>query len=490
MRPVLMETRELLRDPTLPAIGLAGLAEDSRAIQPGDAFVAVRGAAADGHDYAAQAVERGAVCVLAERHLPDLGVPVLRVNRLSQRRGALAAQLYGDPSATLDCVGVTGTNGKTSIAYHIADLAQGLEKRVGYLGTLGWGELSCLKPTALTTGDAVVLQKRLARLRDAGCAWACLEVSSHALAQGRADDVRFDYAVFSNLTRDHLDYHQNFADYGAAKRRLFEFPTVRVAVINVDDPFGRELADELKGCQVLRVGGRAPADLSWDQVEFHAAGVRARLSSPWGVERMELPVFGEFSLANVSAAIGVLAAAGFSFRDLVARAAALSGVPGRMEFFRNPGRPTVVVDYAHTPDALTNALGALGGHCSGRLICVIGCGGNRDQGKRPMMAQAAAALADRVWLTSDNPRWEDPHDIIRQMRVGVTNSPSIREQVDRRAAIFAAIDEARPQDLVVVAGKGHEVCQESQGQRTPFSDRDSVREALARTSHQAACREA
>ena len=472
-----MTLRELVGDPGLPEIELGGLAEDSRSVEPGDAFMAVRGAAADGHDYAAEAVQRGAVCILAERCLPGVDAPVVTVDGLRERRGSLAAKFYGDPSRALECIGVTGTNGKTSIAHHLADLLGGFGKRAGCLGTLGWGEPGRLAPTALTTGDAVATQKRLACLRDSGCAWACLEVSSHALAQGRADDVRFDYAVFSNLTRDHLDYHANFAEYGAAKRRLFEFPTVRLAAINVDDEFGRGLAADLHGPEIITVG-RANADLSWDRLTFHTDGLRARLSSPWGTEPVEAPVFGEFSLANVTAAIGLLAAAGLSFRDLVERARVLSCVAGRMEFFRASGQPAVVVDYAHTPDALGNALGALASHCRGRLICVVGCGGNRDQGKRPQMARAAVSGADAVWLTSDNPRWEDPEAIIGQMRAGLDDAAAVREEVDRGAAIAGAIAEAEPRDLVVIAGKGHETCQEIRGCRRPFSDREIVRRIL------------
>lgn len=468
-----MTLRELLGDPAAPDIAPRGLSEDSRTVAPGDAFVAVSGAAADGHDFVAQAAERGAVCVLAERHLAEPVIPVVAVEGLRERRGALAARFYGDPSRKLRCIGVTGTNGKTSIAHHLADLAGRLGQRAGYLGTLGWGEIGCLEPAALTTADAIATQRRLACLSERGCAWACLEASSHALAQGRVDDVRFECAVFSNLTRDHLDYHADFAEYGAAKRRLFEFPSVRVAVVNIDDAFGRELAANLKGPEVITVG-RHGGDLSWGPVDCHDAGVSARLSSPWGSAEIDLPVFGDFSLANVAAAIGALAASGFSFPELVERARRLTGVPGRMEFFRKPGRPTVVVDYAHTPDALTNALGALAAHCRGRLICVIGCGGNRDRGKRPLMARAAAAAADLVWLTSDNPRWEEPADIIAEMRTGLDGGAAARDEADRGAAIAGAIADAQPGDLVVVAGKGHETRQEIRGSFRPFSDREAV----------------
>ncbi len=479
--PASMNLRELLGDVAVPDITLAGLTEDSRAVVAKDAFVAIKGSTTDGHDHVQQAVAQGAVCVLAERPLQDLGIPVVVVEGLRARRGCLASRFYGEPSRALHCIGVTGTNGKTSVAHHIADLAAGLGQRAGYLGTLGWGELDALMPSALTTADALVTQRRLACLRDRGCRWACLEASSHALAQGRVDAVRFAAAVFTNLSRDHLDYHASFAAYAAAKRRLFEYPSVRLAIINIGDDFGRDLVTRLKGPELITLGG-PDADVFWERPRFGKTGVRALLHSPWGRVPLAIPLPGAFALANVVAAIAVLAASGLPFEALVKQAATLSGVPGRMEFFRAPGRPAVVVDFAHTPDALAKVLGALAPHCRGRLICVLGCGGDRDRGKRPLMAQAAARAADLVWLTSDNPRWEDPAAIIRDMRAGLGAGEDaiIHELVDRAAAIAAAIAAAGPRDLVVVAGRGHETHLEACGQRTAFSDRDAVRGHLYR----------
>ena len=472
-----MSLRVLLDEPLAPALEISGLSDDSRDVRPGDAFVAVAGAAADGHEHAAVAVERGAACVLAERPLPPLSAPVVQVPELRKRRGALAAKLHAAPSRNMVCVGVTGTNGKTSIAYQLAGLAAKLGRPAAYLGTLGWGELGALAPSRLTTESAVRTQKRLACLHRRGCRWAALEVSSHALAQGRTDDVAFAYAVFSNLSRDHLDYHGSLAAYGAAKRRLFEFPSLRGAVINIGDDFGRRLAQSLPGLQALTYGGPS-ADLCWEQVVHLRQGVRARLKSPWGSAELVAPVCGDFGLANLSAAIGTLALDGLPFADIAAAAAAAPGVPGRMEFFRQPGFPTVVVDYAHSPDALAKVLEALRRHCSGRLVCVVGCGGERDVGKRPLMARAAVELADLVWLTSDNPRREDPSKIIADMAAGLADGAAAAQEVDRGAAIAAAIGGAGPEDLVLVAGKGHEDYQEVAGRRRPFSDRQLVRETL------------
>ena len=473
----LSNLRQLIDGPATPAVEIAGLAEDSRRIQPGEAFIATRGAAFDGHDYAAEAVGRGAACVLAERPLPSLGVPVVEVENLRARRGALAARFYGAPSRELTCVGITGTNGKTTIAHQIACLAHAVDLDAAYMGTIGWGRPSRLARSRLTTESVILTHKRLACLRQRGCSWVALEVSSHALAQGRADAVAFDYAVFSNLTRDHLDYHADFGAYGAAKRRLFEFPSLRLAVINSDDEFGRELARSLAEVDVLTYG-EGDADISWEGVEHHADGLRARLCTPWGSASVSAPVCGDFGLANLAAAIGVLAAAGEPLETVCEVASTLPAVPGRMEFFRVAGRPTVVVDYAHTPDALAKALTAARNHAERGLRCVVGCGGDRDDGKRPLMGRIAAALADQVWLTSDNPRSEDPVAIMRDMATGVEDPSLVTLEADRGAAIAQAIAAADAGDLVIVAGKGHEDYQEIDGRRHPFSDREAVRQAL------------
>ena len=469
--------RELIDGPDTPALEIAGLSEDSRQIQSGEAFIATRGATFDGHDYAAEAVGRGAACVLAERSLPGLGAPVVQVENLRAQRGALADKFYAAPSRELTCVGVTGTNGKTTIAHQVASLANAVGLDAAYMGTIGWGRPSRLAPSRLTTESAILTHKRLACLRQRGCSWAALEVSSHALAQGRADAIAFDYAVFSNLTRDHLDYHADFDAYGAAKRRLFEFPSLRCAVINIDDEFGQGLARSLAQVDVLTYG-QGPADISWEGVEHRADGLRARLRTPWGSAAVSAPVCGDFGLANLAAAIGVLAAAEQPLEAVCEAASDLPPVPGRMEFFRVAGRPTVVVDYAHTPDALAKALAAARRHAEGALLCVVGCGGDRDAGKRPMMGRVAAALADRVWLTSDNPRSEDPLAIMRDMAAGIEDASPVTLEADRGAAIAQAIAGADAQDVVIVAGKGHEDYQEIEGRRHPFSDREAVRQAM------------
>lgn len=451
-------------------VTVQGMAEDSREVAEGDVFLAMQGAVVDGHEHAADAVARGAVAVIAERALPALGVPVAVLPELRQQRGAMAARFFGDPGRHLYCVGVTGTNGKTSIAHYLADLATRLGRPAGYLGTIGWGRVGELTPARLTTEDPVTVQRRLASLRQHGCRWAVLEASSHALDQERIREVPFRTAVFSNLSRDHLDYHQSLEAYGAAKARLFHWPGLELAVLNVDDDFGRELAGSL-AAGVERITYGRDGDVRWSDLELSDAGAAGLWHTPWGQARFTLPVQAEFSVANVAAALAVLCHHGAGLDDVVQAAVELAPVPGRMERFTAPGRPVVVVDFAHTPDALEKVLMALRPATPGRLICVFGCGGDRDAGKRPLMAAAAERQADELWLTSDNPRSEDPERILADMLTGLSGQAPAHACADRRQAICRAVSSAAAGDTVLVAGKGHEDYQEIRGQRRPFSDR-------------------
>jgi UDP-N-acetylmuramoyl-L-alanyl-D-glutamate--2,6-diaminopimelate ligase len=460
-------------------VAVSGMTEDSRAVQPGDLFVAVAGERADGHAFAADAVARGAVAVLAERPIDGLAVPMIVVADLRRQRGALAARLFRQPGERLYCVGVTGTNGKTSIAHYLADLASRLGRPAGYLGTIGWGRVGALAPSRLTTEDPITVQARLAALADAGCRWAVLEASSHALAQERIVDVPFRAAVFSNLTRDHLDYHTDQAEYAAAKARLFAWPGLSLAVINVDDSFGLTLVERLApGVQCVRYGHGDAADLRWSGLHFVAGSARGTWHTPWGDAPLCLPVQAEFSVANMAAVLAVLCSNGVPLADVVAAARHVTPVPGRVERFQRPGSATVVVDFAHTPDALEQVLIALRPATRRRLICVFGCGGDRDAGKRPLMAAAAERRADELWLTSDNPRSEDPQRIIDDMAAGLSGRVPAHRCVDRIEAVTAAVRSAAADDLVLVAGKGHEDYQEINGQRRPYSDRRLVAELL------------
>lgn len=469
-----MSLRTLLDDSTLPDVQISGLTEDSRQVLAGDGFIAIKGAQVDGHDYALDAQRRGALAVLAQHRHLAVDIPVVVVAELPERRGALAAKLYNYPSEKLHCVGVTGTNGKTSIAHFVADLAGRLGEPAGYMGTIGWGDIGRLERVKLTTEDAVTIQKRLALFAEQGKRWVAMEASSHALDQGRVIDVAFDVAVFSNLSRDHLDYHATFDDYAQAKTRLFDCASLNLAVINVDDPFGRTLAPRLQNRMTVLSYGNKDADVSWRNLQFSNTGVCGEWLTPWGSAELNLPLVGEFFVANMAAALGVLCAAGKDLSAVTAAAMNIVPVPGRMEFYHEPGRPVVVVDFAHTPDALEKVLVTLKRHTEGKLVCVFGCGGDRDPGKRPLMAEVVERCADVLWLTSDNPRSEDPGKIIADMREGLSDRSRVFEVSDRTEAITRAVETAAPEDLILVAGKGHEEYQEIQGERIPYSDSELV----------------
>ena len=469
------------RDPEL-----GGMTLDSRTVQPGDVFCALAGADSDGHDYVDQAVAAGACAVLAERDVMTAAAgaecPVIVMGDLRQKLSGIAGRFYGHPGRSVRCAGVTGTNGKTSITHHIAQLfgALGVDAAVG--GTLGWGRPGLLAHAgaALTTVDAVTMQRQLAGLRDQGVAWAALEVSSHALDQHRVDGIEFDTAVFCNLSRDHLDYHGSMDHYEQAKRSLFRLPGIQTIVVNRDDPVGGAIAAEFAGRRrVLTYGAQSGADITWsDLVPADGGGLLGRWKTPWGDAELSLNLVGDYAAGNVAAAIGVVVGAGHDPAATLTACAGLTPVPGRMEFVSAPGAPLVVVDFAHTPDALAKALAALEVYVRGRLICVVGCGGERDKGKRPQMARIAESRADTVWLTSDNPRSETPRCIINDMIAGLADPAGARFEVDRAAAIHAAIGDAGPGDVVLIAGKGHEDYQEIAGVKHPFSDRDVASTAL------------
>jgi len=460
-------------------VSIGGIAIDSRRVRPGDLFVALRGERHDGHDFIADAIAAGATAVLVEAPVTPAGVTLLRSSDARRAAARIAARFFGDPSRALGCIGVTGTNGKTSVAQFTAALLSGAGLPAGYGGTLGWAYGAHRCNAQLTTEDAVTLQQRLAGLVAAGARWVAMEVSSHALAQGRVDEIEFDIAVFTNLTRDHLDYHRTLQAYAQAKRRLFEFATLRGGVVNWDDPQGREIYSQRRaGLQLLRYGAQAGADVTWSELQFDGDSIAGALRSPWGSRSFRIPLIGEFSVANFAAAVTAACLAGAPFDAVVDAGAGLTAPPGRMQFVRRAGRPLVVVDYAHTPDALTKVLDSLRRHCRGELICVFGCGGDRDRGKRPLMAQAVEAAADRAWVTSDNPRSEAPAAIAADTVAGFSRRIPFTVELDRAAAIAAAIGAAGDHDVVLVAGKGHEDYQEIAGERRPFSDLDVVQQVL------------
>jgi len=463
-------------------VWITGIATDSRKVAPGDLFIAERGATHDGHDYIDAAIARGAAAILVDRDVVNSSAVVVKVDDTRRSAGRVAARFYGHPSRELGCIGVTGTNGKTSVAHFTAALLTATGKPAGYGGTLGWGFAGRTDSAELTTEDAVTVQRRLADLLAEGADWVAMEASSHALDQGRVDDVAYDIAVFTNLTRDHLDYHQSMERYAAAKRRLFEWPTLQSGVVNWDDPQGRIIYRERRSnLEVLRFGATSDADLHWSNLSFDAGGIAGVLTTPWGRRPFRLALFGEFNVANFVAAAAAACLAGAAFDDVLDAAPELTAPLGRMQFIHVPQRPVVVVDFAHTPDALAKVLDGLRRHTPGRLICVFGCGGDRDRGKRPLMAQSVEASSDQAWVTSDNPRSESPSAIADEIVAGFEGRIEFEIELDRARAIERAIDGARSIDVVLIAGKGHETYQEVAGRRAPFNDVEVARDVLART---------
>lgn len=481
---------EILRgDAEIPAgrdLKLQGLALDSRAVHPGYLFLACHGHDHHGLQHLADARARGALAVAydpegALDYLPALkGLPAFAVRNLDQHAGFIAARFYGDPSTAQQVVAVTGTNGKTSVSQITAQALTELGKSCGVLGTLGYGLYGRLENPTHTTPDAVSVQQWLATFRDRGIRHVSMEASSHALDQGRLSGVHVSVAVFTNLTRDHLDYHANMGNYATAKRRLFGMPGVKQAVINLDDAFGQELARSLPdsvdcigytldpGCTHTGKMLRAK------NVLLHSSGMGFDVEGNFGTGHVDCRLLGDFNTHNLLAVLGVLLALDISFVDALRVLGNARTVPGRMECFGGARMPLVVVDYAHTPDALEKALIAVRAHCRGQVWCVFGCGGERDRGKRPQMGAIAARLADRVILTDDNPRHEDGDAIITEIMAGISDRSRVQVQRNRAQALAQAISAATPDDVVLVAGKGHESYQVVGDDQLPYSDRDTV----------------
>ncbi|WP_049621238.1 UDP-N-acetylmuramoyl-L-alanyl-D-glutamate--2,6-diaminopimelate ligase [Frateuria defendens] len=459
----------------LGGLAVSGLSLDSRRVRPGEAFLALRGTREHGIAYAAQAAANGAAVVLAEAPAEAdaaLDVPVLWIDGLHAQVGELAARFYGRPSQALRITGVTGTNGKTSTVQLLAQAFEFLGQRAATIGTLGAGLHGRLDEGERTTPDAISVQRLLADFRDRGASQVAMEVSSHALEQGRVGAVAFEVAAFTNLTRDHLDYHGSMAAYGAAKAKLFAWPGLKAAVVNIDDGFGRELAASLSASlRVLRTSanGDAQAEVAATHIVTAAQGLSFELRLPGGTAAVHSALLGRFNVANLLTVAGCLAAMAVPLARIVAALESLRPIDGRMNRLGgHDGQPLVVVDYAHTPDALEQALAAVRAHCAGRLVCVLGCGGERDAGKRPQMGAIAERLADVAIVTDDNPRGEDGDAIVAQILAGMRHPAAV--QRDRAAAIRQALDQAQAGDAVLIAGKGHETYQEGPHGKRPFDD--------------------
>jgi UDP-N-acetylmuramoyl-L-alanyl-D-glutamate--2,6-diaminopimelate ligase len=491
-QPLAALTDGLLKVPE--DLTVSDLTLDSRAVTDGALFLACRGRTSHGLKFAPEAISRGARAVLYEGE----GAPsapassaatfIAPVAGLTQHVSLIADRFFGSPSQSLTIAGITGTNGKTTCAWLLAQALGACRRPAAYIGTLGFGVPPQVTATVHTTSDPVTVQRQLAHLRDSGAECVCMEVSSHALDQARVNAVRFSAAVFTNLTRDHLDYHGTMAAYGAAKARLFAWPDLRLRVINIDDPFGAQLAAATSQVPLI-VTARHPASLVPAGARYVRAlrvrpdpgGLLIEVDSSWGAAELPVRLVGEFNADNALTVLAVLLAWEIPLKDAVRALSRSRAASGRMEMFGGRGRtPLAIVDYAHTPDALANALNAARLHCRGALRVVFGCGGDRDAGKRPLMGRIAAEFADDVILTDDNPRGEDPARIVADILAGVgTATPHVVEH-DRALAIRLALERSGADDVVLIAGKGHEGYQIKGEERRAFQDQAVVSRELAR----------
>lgn len=490
---------ELLQNKWLPSdvgdVTVSGLCLDHRQLAQGDLFIAIAGSRNDGRRFINEALAAGAAAVFKTAESEDekirwLGaVPVVPCVGLAEEVSSIASEFFGRPSHAMNIVGVTGTNGKSTCTHLLAQLNNLLGSKAAVAGTLGYGQVdlkstgaSGLIETGLTTADPIASQRILAELKDAGVDTVAMEVSSHSLDQHRVAAIAFDAAVFTNLTRDHLDYHGDMEAYGLAKRKLLLQPGLRHRVINVDDTFGRQLADSFKsrrGCKTWTYSlADQSADLYLENIEHLADGVRAVIATPWGNGMLGSTLLGDFNLSNLLSVIAVCCAQGKALEAVLSAVPKLKPVAGRMEQVSGLPDLKVVVDYSHTPDSLEQALKALRDHTTGQLYCVFGCGGDRDKGKRSLMAQVAEQMADVVIVTSDNPRTEAQACITRDIRAGFTAPEKVAFVEDRALAIRQSVDQAQPGDCILIAGKGHETYQQVGENRLPFSDVKQARLAL------------
>ena len=479
----------------LPDVEVTDLSIDSRQARPGSAFVALQGLRSHGVDFAMQAVKAGATVVLWEPSdriaAPEFPAHVIAtaIPQLSSMLGRVADRFFGEPSRAVTVTGVTGTNGKTTTAFVLAAALSKLGKDAAYSGTLGHGRVQAVEPGTHTTPDVITVHRQIAGLRDAGVTHLGIEVSSHALDQQRIAGVRLDTTVFTNLTHDHLDYHGTIEAYGAAKARLFSWPGLRHAVINSDDAFGRELAASRTAwglsAGVVTVYGRTRRNelesaqyVIAQRAVATATGLQVEIESSWGTATLNSRFIGDFNVDNLLAVLGVLLGAGIPLAQAITALEQCAPPPGRMETFTAAGRPLVIVDYAHTPDALEKALAATRRHCAGTLYCVFGCGGDRDGTKRPVMGAIAERLADVAIITDDNPRTEEGGAIVAAIRDGMARPENAVIERNRAIAIERAIAMAKAGDAVLIAGKGHEDYQIVGLEKRHFSDRDVAVAAL------------
>lgn len=471
---------------------LSGISIDSRKINSNYLFIAYQGAKVDGRDFIESAISNGAIAILCDGDNKSVTtqkdasskakkITIITLPDVKSKLGIIAAKFFGNPTQDMTIIGVTGTNGKTSCTQFIAKALQALNYSCGVIGTLGMGFPDALFSTINTTPDPITLQSQFADLKRKGAKAVALEASSVGLLQGRLQGVVFDIAIFTNLTRDHLDDHHNMENYFAAKKQLFSMPNLQYAVINIDDEYGRRLLHELPGSVNAYAYSVMGSDLSLNiptvqatEVELVKNGINAKITSPWGIATINSTLLGRFNLSNLLAVFTTLQLMGMDFDGVVKSLNTLKPFGGRMQSYGGGRYPLVVIDYAHTPDALEKALMALREHSQGKLWCVFGCGGDRDRGKRPIMGQIAERLCDNVIITDDNPRNEDPQQIVKEIVAGLLCPWAAEIEHDRRVAITHTIYSAAPEDMILIAGKGHENYQIIGDEKIPFNDADVV----------------
>lgn len=460
---------------------IASITSDSRLVEKNSLFIAYPGQYSDGRDYIADAIKKGAVAVVWEEEgfswNPEWDVKNIAIPQLKYQAGHIASQFYKKPSAALWTVGVTGTNGKTSVTQWLAQAFDYLNRRTAVLGTLGNGFLENLEPTMNTTPGPIELQKLLARYLNAKANVVAMEVSSHGLDQGRLNGVEFDVAVFTNLTQDHLDYHKTMEAYQAAKEKLFDWPSLKASVINYDDAFGKHLADKLNAAhQHVITYGIHSGEVRATQVELHDTFFEMNVKTPYGDADVVVNLIGEFNVYNTLAVLATLLVSDVGFQDAIDAISHLKPVDGRMQMLGGGNKPLVVVDYAHSPDALDKVLKTLKAQTKSKLVCVFGCGGDRDQSKRAKMGKIVSKHADAIVVTTDNPRNENPQAIINDIIKGMDSHYVV--ELDRAKAIAIGVMSAKVGDVVLIAGKGHEDYQEIAGVRHYFSDAKQAELAL------------
>lgn len=470
-------------------ISISGLTLNTQQIQAGDLFIAIKGQHFDGRTYLQEAIAKGASAIICEAQglnaflaTTSHAIPIIPVMDLDTLLGKLAKRFYGDPSKTLDVIGVTGTNGKTTSSYILAQALSRLKKPCGVLGTLGYGFIPHLTDCALTTPDAVSLQKYLYQMKNDGAKAVAMEVSSHGLMQNRVNAIDIKSALFTNLTQDHLDYHGTMEAYSRAKQKLFQFSSLQRAVINTDSPYAEKMLRAIShkipvACYSLQphmtsTTFKNTLPICVKSLTQNHKGIVAELDTAWGEGILRSPLLGEFNVSNLLGVLGELCLQGFALEEALNALSFAMSAPGRMQRIGGIRTPQIIIDYAHTPDALEKSLKAARVHCERRLWCVFGCGGDRDKDKRSKMGHIAAQYADRIVITSDNPRTEEPSAIIEDIWQGVAAEQieKVIKEIDRKNAIEYAIKHALPVDTILVAGKGHENYQIIGKELLPFSD--------------------